>query len=157
MTVLEYTIIITIVAIIGFLIAMSKRLSTLTRKQIVSSISMIPSFGVITFIILWSFNDFNNNYISTYTNPNSVDIVSYLSEENEETITAILYYDNDYELELFYHFEHEKFSNHNISQFSLTNKDGKMVYFNHNILKMKYFDQKIKDKITKETGIVLTK
>ena len=136
MTVLTLTLLLTTLLVGGFLLvitifASSKNfLIIFSSKKIPYLFSLFLATGVLVNIALYSYNDFNSNYLSSFTDTESIEIIDI--SDDVRTLSFRLKYEDrsDLELSIFnrnIEFEKEDFT------LSITNKAGEQLYYSNDI------------------------
>jgi len=142
-----------IIAIIVFLVIIRFKM-WLSFSQIISLVGLTLTVGVIINILLMMVNGYNNHYFSEYENPVSIHVNYYQNIDIDQTFNAILTYENGEKLELNYSHQHANFSTE-YKQLSLTDIDGKQVYYTKDLMLINRLPEKIKNKIRTETKIII--
>jgi len=151
MTVFGITILITLlIVVISLFLIFKYKIESKKRMMLV----LLYWFSLLVYMLLYTMNDSNNHYFSEFSEPINIEITNKLQEKNNNSFTAILTYDDNTQIEMFYYFEFEKFKE-NKSILSLTDINGKHLYYTNDITKISDLPENIKNKIKEETKFII--
>ena len=154
MTVFGITILITLVIVAISLFLIFKYKIKIEPKKRMMLVLLYWLTGLLVYISLYTMNDSNIHYFSEFSEPINIEITNKFQEKNINSFTAILTYDDNTQIQLFYNFEFEKFKE-NKSILTLTDINGKQLYHTYDITIIRNLPTEIKNKIKEKTKFII--